>query len=202
MIATILIYYLFLLCMFFVIPEAEATDAPALRNRNIRLSRKILVCLIYLGFVLFANPPTAVATTRRPTSERKRRSVGSIFQELGPLYTRRAYRMDAAQFWRLHRLIHDKLGYNFRPPSSSKKKSKTNGARNGLIHTAKRKEWIQRKETNDPIRVERIRIRSRKCFYMVVKTLPNRTFIMHEEETNVLHVRDNQSYQEMSYTIK
>ena len=38
-------------------------------------------------------------------NERKRRTVNSIFMEQGPYYVRRAYRMDSASFWELHRLV-------------------------------------------------------------------------------------------------
>jgi len=66
---------------------------------------------------------------QKPHRTRTRRFVNSIFYELGPYYVRRAYRMDAASFWELHRIL--------KPCLESKKKPthKRKGAKNGLIST-------------------------------------------------------------------
>lgn len=72
---------------------------------------------------------------RSPAKARKRRSVRSIFDELGPMYTARAYRMDEADFWHLHKMLHTNLGYSVKPKRTSTKKNR-NGAPNGLIHSA------------------------------------------------------------------
>jgi hypothetical protein len=37
--------------------------------------------------------------------KRKRRFVNDIFNEKGPLYVRRAYRMQSSSFWELHKLL-------------------------------------------------------------------------------------------------
>ena len=64
---------------------------------------------------------------------RKRRPVGDIFDEQGPYYVRRAYRMDAAAFWELHLLL---LPYLKKKKSAVKKHR--DGAKNGLITTTAR----------------------------------------------------------------
>jgi hypothetical protein len=50
---------------------------------------------------------------RARTIQRRRRSVMSIFAELGPRYVSRAYRMDESAFWTLHRMLAPSL---VRPP--------------------------------------------------------------------------------------
>jgi hypothetical protein len=45
-----------------------------------------------------------------PYIKRTRRPVHTIFQELGPIYARRAYRMHEDDFWHLHRLLLPYLG--------------------------------------------------------------------------------------------
>ena len=47
-----------------------------------------------------------VGTTVR---QRKRQFVSRIFNEHGPLYTRRAYRMNADTFWKLEKLLRPRL---------------------------------------------------------------------------------------------
>jgi hypothetical protein len=58
--------------------------------------------------------------------KRKRKYVNDIFNELGPYYVRRAYRMESTSFWKLCTLLRP---YLVKP---SKKKCR-NGAKNGLI---------------------------------------------------------------------
>jgi hypothetical protein len=66
-----------------------------------------------------------------PHIRRQRRDVSSMFHELGPIYSRRAYRMDTDSFWALHRLLRPHLKGRVRPASlRSKKKC---GAVNGVI---------------------------------------------------------------------
>jgi hypothetical protein len=70
--------------------------------------------------------------TIAPTIARNRRSVAEIFHQLGPQqYTRRSYRMTAAAFYNLHRLLFPFLRYNITPPPSNESSKKhRNGARN------------------------------------------------------------------------
>lgn len=73
------------------------------------------------------------ATPRRgQTIIRSRRPVFTIFRELGPTYTRRAYRMSPDTFYNLHRVLFPYLRYNINPLQGSTKKNR-NGARNGLV---------------------------------------------------------------------
>jgi hypothetical protein len=60
--------------------------------------------------------------------ERKRRMVSDIMRELGPGYTRRAYRMSEDSFYNLHKLLRPHLN-----PPQSEKKSWKNGSPNGII---------------------------------------------------------------------
>ena len=50
--------------------------------------------------------PSRIFSLNRP---RERRTVRSIFDEYGPIYTRRAYRMDESAFWKLHDLLKAEL---------------------------------------------------------------------------------------------
>jgi hypothetical protein len=50
--------------------------------------------------------------------KRERKFVSDIFRELGPSYSKRAYRMSEASFYKLHRLLWRFLN---RPPSTKKK---------------------------------------------------------------------------------
>ena len=113
-----------------MIPDADgAYSSLPVRPTCPSISKRVLVSIFVCAF-LFLNENNQ--TTRTPSPPRIRRSVKSIFRELGPYNTRRAYRMKEATFWELHRRLYKKMKYNARPPSSSKKKCK-NGARNGLI---------------------------------------------------------------------
>ena len=126
----------FLLCCILLIGVSEAASA----TRRI-MGRPFWIhptCLAYIFAVLFiaiapsfANGGIQLFHTT-PTVPRVRRDVSSIFRELGPGYVRRAYRMEQQDFWKLHRLLYLKIGYNVLPKSGSTKKHK-NGGPNGLI---------------------------------------------------------------------
>lgn len=70
-----------------------------------------------------------------PHRPRKRRLVNDIFNEQGPYYVRRAYRMHADSFWTLHRILKDGIGQP-EMPSDKSEKSHRNGAKNGLIQSS------------------------------------------------------------------
>jgi hypothetical protein len=74
--------------------------------------------------------PRKVASRHR---DRKRRYVNDIFNELGPYYVRRAYRMEPASFWNLCRLLKP-----FVVKAACNKKKWKNGAKNGRIPTPRR----------------------------------------------------------------
>jgi hypothetical protein len=73
---------------------------------------------------------------RAQTIQRRRRSVASLFAELGPGYVSRAYRMDESAFWTLHQKLGPSLRQNKVGPPTLKRHK--NGAANGLIHSSVR----------------------------------------------------------------
>ena len=66
------------------------------------------------------------------TTLRVRTPITHIFEQLGPYYTRRAFRMNAESFFNLHDMLFPTLGSSFITSATSKKKHR-NGARNGLL---------------------------------------------------------------------
>ena len=107
------------------IPTVEGTSVGLDTTATARKTRRHMI--IYVGLLIMFSTDALRTVTRSSTAKRKRRTVGSIFHKLGPYYTRRAYRMDAKTFWKLHKTIHKQLHYNNFPSSSSKK----NG---GMVH--------------------------------------------------------------------
>ncbi|CAB9521960.1 unknown protein [Seminavis robusta] len=65
----------------------------------------------------------------KPHRYRKRKFVNDIFNELGPHYVRRAYRMEPASFWRLVRILQPYM----KGGKSKRKAAQKSGAKNGLI---------------------------------------------------------------------
>jgi hypothetical protein len=96
---------------------------PLLDNRG---NLAVFACSLVMAII-----PEAVGLqarrTGKPHRKRKRKYVNDIFHELGPYYVRRAYRMEAASFWKLCQLLRP-----FVVRVSLKKKFR-NGAKNGLI---------------------------------------------------------------------
>lgn len=74
---------------------------------------------------------------RKRTFPRRRRSVGSIMDELGEYYVTRAYRMRRESFWNLHDILYPFMNDKSMPKARSKKKNR-NGARNGLVEPSAR----------------------------------------------------------------
>jgi hypothetical protein len=72
-------------------------------------------------------------TPSSPAIKRSRRLVSHIMKELGPTYTKRAYRMSEDSFFKLHSILWKYL----HRPKSDKKKSK-NGSKNGIVTTVAR----------------------------------------------------------------
>jgi hypothetical protein len=66
------------------------------------------------------------------TIQRNRQPVFTIFRELGPVYSRRAYRMSPETFYDLHLLLVPALRY-IRFPANGSPQKNMNGARNGLV---------------------------------------------------------------------
>jgi hypothetical protein len=95
---------------------------------------------VYVALLLVVTPSTFFRIRKKghssPFIRRERRDVGSLFRELGPIYSRRAYRMDIESFWELHRLLRPYLRGRVRPTASSNpKKKRRYGAANGIITT-------------------------------------------------------------------
>ena len=105
---------------------------------KLRLVTMMIALLLYTTPDAFGTPyvdscmPTTIKHNS-PARRRKWKTVSSIFAELGPYYTRRAYRMTAEDFWNLHRLLFPYLRTVNKPSKPWK-----NGATNGLILTATR----------------------------------------------------------------
>ena len=68
---------------------------------------------------------------------RRRTPITHIFEQLGPQYTRRAFRMNAETFFSLHDMLFPHIGTSFITSATSKKKHR-NGARNGLLPSTTR----------------------------------------------------------------
>jgi hypothetical protein len=72
------------------------------------------------------------------TITRKRNHVSAVFEQLGPLYTRRAYRMTEQSFYKLHQILFPFLRYALFPVAATSQKVHRNGARNGLVPSTTR----------------------------------------------------------------
>jgi hypothetical protein len=83
-----------------------------------------------------------VARTSSPVIRRIRTNVSTIFAQLGPTSTRRAFRMHESQFMRLHQILFPYRQFNARRSSPRSihpnGKSQRKGAANGLIHSSTR----------------------------------------------------------------
>ena len=101
------------------------------RNRSIIAI--LSVCVLFESYII-GDKVTSQRTKHIP---RKRRPVSSIFEKLGPTYTRRAYRMSQDDFWYLCALLRDHIGDATFPSQASTKKHR-NGARNGIIRCTTR----------------------------------------------------------------
>jgi DDE superfamily endonuclease len=112
---------------------AMATGVVAASGMAISAEAALLVLLMMHQAEDDDNNNTAAATPppipRSIAVARTRSSIDFIFDQLGPVYARRAYRMSPQTFYRLHDLLFHAVA--FPPPTSTKKHR--NGAKNGLI---------------------------------------------------------------------
>ena len=83
---------------------------------------------------VFENDPPPLGYDRGKPRRRVRKLVNDVFDELGPGYMRRAYRMDQQSFWKLFHTIKPYMlkSGSLEPKKGSTKKHK-NGAVNGII---------------------------------------------------------------------
>ena len=125
-------YVVFLVFLFMLVPSADGTSCSSVGEGARSAVQKRSLYIILMCLILFCQKEQPQLSYRK-TAIRKRRPVQTIFNELGPYYTRRAYRMTEGKFYDLHRNIYKQMKYNIIPPTSSNKKATRNGARNGLI---------------------------------------------------------------------
>ncbi len=91
------------LWMLFLLLPIVVFGAPGDSND---FTNPLILGYLYTGLLLTVTP---YAFHGRPEGHsstfihRERRSISSMFLELGPMYTRRAYRMDGISFWALHK---------------------------------------------------------------------------------------------------
>ena len=131
--------------VFFLMMARGATgaDGPQVECQSRGFMRPAIMAYIVASMIIvFTTGITGASDSPRnqpatPTIKRVRRSASSIFNELGPGYMSRAYRMDEQAFWSLHRKLYPHMGYKVRARVSSKKKGRS-GARNGRIHSSVR----------------------------------------------------------------
>jgi hypothetical protein len=80
---------------------------------------------------VFGLQPVLEKRKQSPARKRKRQTVMSIFNEMGPIYVRHAYRMEADSFWKLHAILRPHL-----ETEHSETKKHKDGTVNGLIPTS------------------------------------------------------------------
>jgi DDE superfamily endonuclease len=129
---------LLLLLWIWLMPDLNsANDLPFFIQANfITMTTAILLSTDPELFNL--NIEHGIEVLRRKSSsphiKRTRKNVCEIFQEFGPSYVRRAYRMDEMAFWKLVRTLRPFMKGKPRQPSKNKCSQKT-GAKNGIIPT-------------------------------------------------------------------
>jgi hypothetical protein len=103
-----LIWLLFLVVWVALWPEVECIDdLPFLLQANfITLSTAILLLTVPENFGHGGSSGVnKTSGGKRKKIKRLRKSVCQIFEEYGPQYMQRAYRMDELAFWKLVRLL-------------------------------------------------------------------------------------------------
>ena len=124
---------LLLLLTFLPIVLANVPVGSILESGQLGTIVSALLVVIFpkeIGISSVSRRKVVKAPPRIDARKRKRRLVHSIFEELGPYYVKRAYRMDEASFWKLHRMLASLMSP--KKNANSKKKHK-DGATNGLI---------------------------------------------------------------------
>jgi hypothetical protein len=117
-----MMYVGFLVVLWLLIALRAIGGHPLLDNRS---NFAVFACSLVMAIA----PETLGLQVKRegkPHRKRKRKYVNDIFNELGPYYVRRAYRMEPASFWKLCQLLRKHV------IKASLKKFR-NGAKNGLI---------------------------------------------------------------------
>ena len=105
----------------------------AYEDASIATNPAIIASLVY-AFLIVANPELLGLPRHghdSPAIPRTRRMVSDIFNELGPYYQKRAYRMDIDSFWMLHAMLHKYINQN----KMKRNKKHKYGVVNGSIST-------------------------------------------------------------------
>jgi hypothetical protein len=107
------------------------------------LSDKATLATVLGGVLIAAFPPDFGESDSDESARegkthrlRARKQVRRIFDEHGPYYVRRAYRMDEASFWELLAMLKELLKRRPKKKKYGRTKKHKNGARNGLISCA------------------------------------------------------------------
>ena len=122
---------LFFVLLMLVADLVTATDdfgVIADKGRLITLAVSVLIATILEDIGVAEPRPMAMPGHSSAHRTRERKRVSDIFNELGPYYVRRAYRMTSSDFWALLSIVEPYIVV----PKSPRKKHK-NGAKNGLI---------------------------------------------------------------------
>ena len=108
-----------------------ANDETTRRNsQQVALILAVMFVINPLGLTLSTGIKRKLTSSSGTHRNRKRKTATQLFGEAGPCYVRRAYRMDEASFWALHRMLYPYL----RPArSASSTKNNKDGAKNGII---------------------------------------------------------------------
>ena len=118
------------------LPSSESPSLLANRKLLALTVTSVLMVLDPVGFGLKKQEAVKKKRCEMKHRIRNRRTVQSMFDKLGPTYTRRAYRMEARAFWKLHRVLKPfMIAATRRTKADSPKLSSYNGAKNGLIDT-------------------------------------------------------------------
>jgi hypothetical protein len=132
-----------LLLLLMLLRPSSASPAGAEEEEwtsdNLMLIYTFLVCILLaafpeeFGYDMDLLVRLMKARVALPPIERERKTMNTVFQELGPSYTRRAYRMtEEDSFWSLHKLLY---AYLRRPAAYKRNRLVMKGATNGLITT-------------------------------------------------------------------
>ena len=107
-----------------------------LSKARLGMIQTAVLLLNYYQVELGISKPTKPKAKHESHRQRTRKNVSDIFQEFGPTFVRRAYRMQESSFWKLEAILHPYMKRAAKTKSkkrSTRTKKHKNGARNGLI---------------------------------------------------------------------
>ena len=127
--------------LLFSLPLLALGDNDTAADSDATLAKqKTLLYVLYFAYQLFYKINKNARIIRLPPIQRERRHVNDLFDELGPYYLKRAYRMERSDFWALHKIIYSKMKYKIVAPDNKGVPGvpQTNGAPNGIIPSSLR----------------------------------------------------------------